>query len=605
MSLKARLDDRDIISVLCSDEDWSEAQRASKGNGHRVRMSCCGAPAYASHSPLDLRYFAHKPGFERCSAGGESDEHECLKAAAARAVQSCASWAADVEVSGEGWRADVLAIRGSVKIAIEVQLSAQAKRETGARNDRFEASEVTPFWLKGHANHVNDFGDGLQAPVNGDGIREQMASVRLAVCDLLGKVKCQVEIANALARLIRSIPGWTYQIERQGTIPACFELRRDDKIQQILLGELGPSLLPTIFRPVDGKQIGADQFAGAVLQVRVDASHLRGYQSSSFQLDRGNIAGSLDRKLRPVLEGKTKWQGKEHTEIVPGAFVHYLEECASCGTRFLRITHLLIGHPRHPTALPCKVVRDDWGRHEALLAHAEALSERTGLILGPLKGDRSNGFSPTIPTRQTCPQCHATAPEALISDDEALQYWPGSDEHFRFRLPSPGKGWGASTSWTQRPLGGADAWESMLAQKQVEREHDRNEERMRQELATAERKRQREEWQRQAEERRLRQVAEEEARKAEQLRRSADDKRRAEEERLAKVEADRVSRRGELTKAAERIIIDGPRRELWLTTGNPKLRPSLGMAAPHPIELAAESKEGLEKALALLRSIKF
>ncbi len=145
----------------------------------------------------------------------------------------------------------------------------------------------------------------------------------------------------------------------------------------------------------------------------------------------------------------------------------------------------------------------------------------------------------------------------------------------------------------------------MLAQKQVEREHDRNEERMRQELATAERKRQREEWQRQAEERRLQQVGEEEARKAEQLRRAADDKRRAEEERLAKVEADRVSRRGELTKAAERIITDGPRRELWLTTGNPKLRPSLGMAAPHPIELAAESKEGLEKALALLRSIKF
>lgn len=605
MSLKAKLDDRVIISVLCSDEDWFEAQRASKGDGHHLRMSCCGAPAYASHSPLDLRYFAHKPGYERCSTGGESDDHECLKAAAARAVQSCVGWAADVEVSGEGWRADVLAIRRSVKIAIEVQLSAQAKRETGARNDRFEASEVTPFWLKGHANHLNDFGSGLQAPVKGVGIREQMASVRLAVCDLLRKVECQVEIANALARLIRSIPGWTYEIEKQGTIPACFELRRDDKLQQIVLGELGPSLLPTVFRPVDGKRIGSDQFAGSVLQVRVDAPHLRGYQSSSFQLDRGNITSSLDRKLRPILDGKTKWQGKQHTEIVPGAFVHYSEECAACGARFLRITHLLIGHPRHPKSLPCKVVRDDWGVYEPLLARAEALAKRLDLMLGPLEGGRSDGFSAAGTTRQTCPQCHATAPVALISDDEALQYWPGRDEHFCFRLPLPGKGWGISTSWAQRPLGAAKVWETMLARKRAKRQRDRDEERMQQELVIAERKRQREEWQRQVEERRLRQVAEEETRKVEELRRAAEDKQRAEDERLARNEAARVNRRDELTKAAERIIADGPRRKLWLATSNPKLRSSLEMAAPRPIELAAESKDGLEMALSLLRSIKF
>jgi hypothetical protein len=312
MPLKGKLDGRDIVSVLCSDEDWSEAQVASKGAEHRLRISCCDAPAYASHSPLDLRYFAHKPGYERCSSGGVSDEHECLKAAAARTVQSLDGWKADVEVSGEGWRADVLAVRGSVKIAIEIQLSAQAKRETGSRNDRFQASEVSAFWLKGPKNHFNDFGDGLQAPVKGASIREQMASVRSAVRELLGAVERQVGIANELARLIRNIPGWTYEIDKQGTIPACFDLRRDNKRQQILLGELGAPLLPTIFRPVEGKQIGADQFAGAILQVRANAPHLRGYQSSSFKLDQDNLAASLDRELRLILEGKRKWQGREH-----------------------------------------------------------------------------------------------------------------------------------------------------------------------------------------------------------------------------------------------------------------------------------------------------
>ncbi|WIG54015.1 hypothetical protein [Afipia sp. OHSU_I-C4] len=247
MPLKAKLDGREIVSILCSDGDWSEAQRASKGTENRLRMSCCDAPAYASHSPLDLRYFAHKSGYDRCSSSGESDEHESLKAAAARAVQSLVGWQADVEVSGDGWRADVLAIRGSIKIAIEVQLSAQAKRRTGARNDRFEASEVSAFWLKGPRNHFNDFGDGLQAPVHGTSIREQMASVGAAVRGLLGAVERQVGMANELARLIRTVPGWKYKIDLQGTIPACFELQHEGKRQQILLGELGPSLLPTIF----------------------------------------------------------------------------------------------------------------------------------------------------------------------------------------------------------------------------------------------------------------------------------------------------------------------------------------------------------------------
>ncbi|WP_323011062.1 hypothetical protein [Paracoccus sp. (in: a-proteobacteria)] len=604
MPLKAKLDGRNIVSVLCSDEDWSEAQIASKGSEHRLRMSCCDAPAYASHSPLDLRYFAHKPGHERCSSGGESDEHECLKAAAAQTVQSTSGWQADVEVSGRGWRADVLAVRGSVKIAIEIQLSAQAKRETGARNDRFQASEVSAFWLKGSKNHFNDFGDGLQAPVKGASIREQMESVRLAVRYLLGAIERQVRIANDLARLIRTIPEWTYEIEIQGTIPACFDLRRDGKRQQILLGELGAPLLPTIFRPVEGKQIGADQFAGAILQVRVNAPHLRGYQSSSFQLDQNDLATSLERQLRPILEGSRKWQGREHTEVVPGAFVNYAEECAACGTQFLRITHLLIGHPRRPKAFPVKVVSDDWSWYEPVLARAKILPEKTGLPLGPLAGNTGSSFSSTTRAHQTCPKCSKKAPDPLISNDEALRFWPVRDEHFRFRLPLPGKGWSVSTLWEKRPLADASAWHALLDAKRAERQQEREDERQRQELAEAARRRQREEWDRQAEERRLQRIAEDEARKAAEVLRAQEIRRQEQEEQQAKTAAEQANRQNELRKAAEIAIKDGVRRELWLTTGNHGLR-SINAAAPRPIEFAATSKEALDRTLKLLRSTKF
>lgn len=605
MPLKANLDGHTIVSVLCSDEAWSEAQIASKGAEHRLRMSCCDAPAYASHSPLDLRYFAHKPGHERCSSGGASDEHECLKAAAARTVQSLSGWTADVEVSGEGWRADVLAVRRSVKVAIEIQLSAQAKRKTSSRNDKFQSSEVSVFWLKGSKNHSNDFGDGLQAPVEGITIGQKIESVRSAVRYLLGAVERQVQIANDLARLIRSISGWTYEIEKQGTIPACFNLHRDGKKQQILLGELGAPFLPTIFRPVGSKQIGADQFAGAILQVRVNAPHLRGYQSSSFQLDEDDLTASLERQLRPILEGNRKWQGREHTEVVPGSFVNYPEECATCGTQFLRITHLLIGHPRHPRGFLVKIINDDWPWYELILDKINLLQNKTELPLGPLINTMESNFSSENRAYQICPKCNEEAPEPLVSCEESLRLWPDRDAHFYFRLPLPGKGWSSSTSWEKRPLADPVAWHALLDARRAERLQKREDERQRQELAEAMLQHSREKWERQAEEQRLQRIAADETRKAKEEQRVQRILQQEQDEQRARVAAEQFNRQNELRKAAEIAIRDPTRRQLWLTTGNHGLRATIDSASPRPIEFAATSKEALTKTLNLLKSIKF
>jgi hypothetical protein len=605
MPLKVKIDGKEIISVLCSEEDWEEAQLASKGNIYRLRMICCTAPAYASHSPLNLRFFAHKPGHERCSSAGESDEHECLKAAAAKAVQSLEGWKADVEVSGDGWRADVLAVRGAVKVAIEVQLSAQAKRETGSRNDRFEASEVTVFWLKGQKNHFNDFGDGLQALVAGRNIHEQMASTHLEVTKMLSAVERQVKLANALAKLIKTVPDWTYKIEKQGTVPACFELVRNDIRQQILLGELGSSLLPTIFRPEAGKQIGADQFAGAVLQIRMEAPHLRGYQASSFQIENTEIGTSIEQQLRPILQGNKRWQGKEHKEIIPGTFVHYEDKCVACGSLFLRITHMILGNPRHPRSMPPKIIAQDWDWYKRVLLKAEALAERKKMRLGPLAGKEMSASISAIAVVQTCPECKVLAPAKLISDDEALRFSPDCVEHFRFRMPLPGKGWGTATSWVDRPKADVGLWDKLLSQKRQERSLAQEEKRRQDKFEEAERKRKQEEFRQLAEEQRLQRIADEEVQKAEQLRRVAEWNRQAEEERKFIIESARSERQGKLMQAAIKIINDDTRRKLWLGTTNPKLKLSVSNLAARPIDIAAESKEGLERAMMLLRSTKF
>jgi hypothetical protein len=282
---------------------------------------------------------------------------------------------------------------------------------------------------------------------------------------------------------------------------------------------------------------------------------------------------------------------------VPGAFVHYGEKCAACGIQFLRITHLLIGHPRRPKAFPANVVSDDWSWYEPVLAEAEALSKKTKLPLGPLVGN-TGSFASMIRAYQTCPGCGEKASDPLISNDEAISFWPGRDEHFQFRLPLPGKGWNAATPGEKRLLADASEWHALLDQKRATRQQEREEERQRQEVAEAERKRQREERGKQAEERRLERIAQEE-RRAQEIRRQE------QEEQQAKVAAERVHRQNELRWAAEIAIKDEVRCELWLTTGNPRLRSTINAVAPRPIEFAATSNEALEITLRLLRSTKF
>lgn len=565
-------------------------------------MVCCDAPAYATHSPLNLRFFAHKPGSERCPSVGESQDHEDLKAIAALAVNSQPGWTADVEVTGDGWRADVLAVRGSVKIAMEVQLSSQAKRETRARNDRFECSEVTPFWLRGPKNHHNDFGVGLQAAVVGNSVLEKAESVRINVVNFLGSIERQVALANGLARIIRASDGWHFKIEKQGSVPVCFELKNGEKYQQIVIAELGRSLLPTGFRPTASKQPGADQFAGAIVQLRIQGSHLPGYRSSSFQVRLNEIDKLLQAAIGPILTGEKRWRGKNHEEVVPGAFVSYREICTKCKGSFLRVTHLLIGYGRRPASFVPKVVCDDWRLFESVSEKARTLAESQGMDLVPLEAEKV--FSTAKLIKQTCPYCVATAPDALVSDDEALQLWPEKEEHFRFRMAVPGKGWGPPISWIGGPERSEAIWNQLLDNRRTERDERQAEEQTLKEQEKTRKIKQREEGNRLLEEARKRRESEEEARKAEAQKQISVARQNAEVRRQGQIETERAERRSKLIKESETVFKNPAKVELWLNSGNPKLGTGPNGAAQHPIDVAAESKEGLESALQLLRKLK-
>lgn len=141
--------DASLDAVALSTAEWSLLTAANRRDRH-LRMHCCGSPVVLKTSRLGTRFFAHH-ALGGCAAGDEAPAHLHLKALAIAAART-AGWTAEAEVSGttpggEPWRADVLAMRGKHRVAVEVQWSGQADDETTRRQARYAASGVRALWL--------------------------------------------------------------------------------------------------------------------------------------------------------------------------------------------------------------------------------------------------------------------------------------------------------------------------------------------------------------------------------------------------------------------------------------------------------------------------
>ncbi len=102
-----------LDATMLDDAQW--------GTIHRVRprplLSCrgCGRPVHAKLSSNGLRFFAHDRRSPGCPSDGESAEHLALKSEMANLSRSF-GWNAELEVAGDGWRADVLAVLGNRRV---------------------------------------------------------------------------------------------------------------------------------------------------------------------------------------------------------------------------------------------------------------------------------------------------------------------------------------------------------------------------------------------------------------------------------------------------------------------------------------------------------
>lgn len=154
MPLKCLLGETPIFGFNYSIEEWERLK--SENRKHKLLfMPCCHVRAIPKTSKLGTNFFAHAKA-EGCETAAESAEHLLAKATIAEAAK-LAGWTVDTEVrgvtvEGDTWVADVLAMKGQSKVAIEVQWSKQAQVETKRRQAKYAESGVRGLWLMRHPN---------------------------------------------------------------------------------------------------------------------------------------------------------------------------------------------------------------------------------------------------------------------------------------------------------------------------------------------------------------------------------------------------------------------------------------------------------------------
>lgn len=137
MPLSAIVDGELVCAPLVDRTRWSDLR-------HTIVTLTCGHSGFPRVSGLGTQHFAHTRGSECQHA--ESAEHLHLKALAAAAA-AAAGWSVATEVRGDGYVADVLAVRGESRVALEVQRSRQVLHEYQRRQAHYEQAGIRCVWL--------------------------------------------------------------------------------------------------------------------------------------------------------------------------------------------------------------------------------------------------------------------------------------------------------------------------------------------------------------------------------------------------------------------------------------------------------------------------
>ena len=145
MPLKAKINNKIVISFDISENDWSRFKNASKSGEATIELLCCGREAYLRTSKLGTQHFVHKSK-QKCDWKPESIEHLRAK----EIIYKCCieqGWRAEPEYCFEDCIADVYATHGRRKVAFEVQLTRQSEKDTVIRHEKYKKHGIRCVWF--------------------------------------------------------------------------------------------------------------------------------------------------------------------------------------------------------------------------------------------------------------------------------------------------------------------------------------------------------------------------------------------------------------------------------------------------------------------------
>jgi hypothetical protein len=145
MPLRAVIEGSEIISCLCGDPEWKALQDDVRLKRKKIILPCCFSEGFLRVSKLGTKHFVHKRKVG-CEWKTETFQHLKAKAEIVTACKN-AGYEVSTEVSGLNWRADVLAQKGNIKVAFEVQWSPQTLQETLERQERYKREGIRGCWF--------------------------------------------------------------------------------------------------------------------------------------------------------------------------------------------------------------------------------------------------------------------------------------------------------------------------------------------------------------------------------------------------------------------------------------------------------------------------
>lgn len=586
MPFRAVFDGQQISALNFDEAAWRALEAQARAAPSTLQLRCCRTEAVPCTSPLGRHFFRHRVSPENCNWQPESEEHRDLKEQIAEVVEK-ARWAAEVEAIGNDWKADVLATRGKARIAFEVQLSPQGQAITTFREERYEASDVLPWWIVGARNGGSGFGSKRVIKLNGGTADKRAAGITKDIGVFLQRIEDHVEIARALKRALRTI-GLVPAVESIGGIPSVFRLSLDEGVQPIVIGEIGPGAI----RDFDTLQKqSAEAPWGAVAQFVKSSRQIKGFGATAFFLKSSSMEGEIAGIIERMVAGGMRWIGNDDCETIEAACVWYDDRCTKCQADMIRVPFLVCAHRKVWPKRPPNVVQFSTYAPEVQERTIKRLELRLGRPVGGLVHD-SFGQPPAreMPLPQICLACGHTNKDSLISAADAI-HWPESDVDLWLKTEAMEQGWRIPKAPSERPLPSASAWQACIDIARKKREDDEAEQERRRRQLEAERRTFEERLKALREEAQAKAAAEKEA----ALRAAA----KLAEEVAARRKLDAENARAEkLTLARDRLgslalskFRDTQLASLWMNSYDPKLR-------GRPFDICGERLDDCQKRLA-------